>query len=270
MPQVNSRATLIEYCKYRLGFPVVEINVDDDQVDDRVNDTIQFYQDYHFSGTTKEYFIYTLTQPDIDNKFIPIPDDIIYVSSLVTNDSQSNLLNPMGDPNISFSAGGNLFNGYGGNSNTNTATLNSYTAGETGFDIASYYLSLSHYNMISKLFATDEKYTPIRFNRHTDKVYIDTDWSTLKVDDKIVLECLSRLNPDINTDVYNDRWVKRYLTAQIKLQWGTNLYKFSGISMLGGVNLDGDKLYDQARQELNQLEEEMQIKYELPPMPFMG
>ena len=134
MPQVNSRATLVEYCKYRLGFPVIEINVDDDQIDDRVNDTIQFYQDYHFSGTTKEYFIYDLTQVDIDNKYIPIPDDIIYVSSLITNDGLSSLLTPMGDPNASFTPS-NILNQNGGNFN-NTASLNSYTAGETGFDIA--------------------------------------------------------------------------------------------------------------------------------------
>lgn len=268
MAIVTTRVELIEYCLRRLGFPVIEINVDEDQIEDRIDDAFDYYKDYHFDGTEKTYFSVQVTQTDIDNGYIAVPDSLIFVSRALPFGRANNQFYPFNDPNASrnFSY---LF-GRGHTHGTHPTSSHQDHAGHTSdLSLSTYYINMQYYEQITEMFGGGEY--PIRFNRHTNRVYIDSDWSNaLAVDDYVVFEGQQVVDPEVHTDVYNDRWIKRYATALIKRQWGANLIKYSGIQLPGGVTLDGDKMFEEASAEIEKLEEEMQDKYEEPPMPLMG
>lgn len=268
MPQVTSRQELIDYCLRKLGTPIIEINVDMDQVEDRINDAIEFYVDYHFDGTEQTYFAYQITAQDVTNRYIAIPDEIVFVSRVLSF-SRFNI-HPMNDPSLSW-RNGNPFNMLNDtvSSGAFTSSTNDHAANSGRFQLKDFFMVSQKFAEIENILGTH--YTPIRFNRRTNRLYIDVNWETLLQEGVwIVIEGLTALDPEQYIEVYNDRWLKMYATALIKRQWGANLIKFSGISLPGGVNLDGDKLYDQAQQEIDKLEEEMTMKYMIPPVPFIA
>lgn len=275
MAKVISRTALKDYCLRKLGWPVIEINVDDDQVEDRIDDSFQFYFDYHYDAVERLFYAHQLEQTDIDNKFITVPDSLIHVTRVLPVNGGTGLFYPMGDPSLAWnSTSANPLFGTGvgptGGGMPTRTTQDHAGGGSTGGDKVSYYLQMKGIEEFNQMFGTNHE-PPIRFSRHTDKVYLDVDWVThLKVDSYLIVEGWASLDPDVYTDVYNDRWLKRYCTAQIKQQWGANLIKYSGIQLPGGVTLDGDKLYQQAGEEILALEEEMQLKYELPVDFYMG
>lgn len=270
MPAVTTRTELIEYCLRRLGFPVIEINVDDDQIQDRVDDAFDFYMDYHYDGTERVYLAVEVTQADIDNKYITVPDDLIYVKNALplSNHALSLTSGAMGDPNSSYNVK-QLF-GMGASSYSGVSSTQDQAGMGSDLPMTTYFLRMQYYSMMSEMFGQNSA-VAIRFNRHTNRVYLDMDWSeNIEVGQYIVLEGQKSLDPEEFTTVYNDRWIKRYATALIRRQWGANLIKYGGIQLPGGVTLDGDKIHNQAVEELEALEEEMQDKYEEPPMPLMG
>ena len=275
MAKVITREGLKDYCLRRLGFPVIEINVDDDQVEDRIDDTFQYFFDYHYDGVERMFYAKQITQIDIDNSYIEVPDGLIHVTRVlpITN-SGGGLYYPMGDPSLAWnSTAANPFlaNGLTGSTAVPIRTTQEHagSGGSSGDAQISFFLQMQSIEMFNQIFSGGEP--PIRFSRHTNRVYIDMNWSSnLSVDDYIVVEGWASLDPEIYTDVYNDRWVKRYATAMIKQQWGSNLIKYSGIALPGGVTFDGDKLFQQATDEISALEEEMQLKYELPVDFYMG
>lgn len=274
---VTSKELLKDYCMRRLGFPVIEVNVDDDQVEDRINDAFQFYFDYHYDGVEKVYYAHQLTADNLTTRYVEVPDSLIAVTRVLPfgGDGALSLFAPMNDPALAFDT--TMMSPFG----SSIGSRGSYVAGpmldqaggaggsgSMGSMLGNYILNTNMKDTIQQIFAAE---APLRFNRHTNRVYIDYNLSEmLSEGDYVVLEGWATLDPDVYTDVYNDRWLKRYATALIKRQWGTNLYKYSGIQLPGGVTLDGDKLYEQAEQEIEKLEEEMQLKYEEPPMPLMG
>lgn len=266
---VTTRVELIEYCLRRLGFPVIEINVDQDQIEDRIDDGLEFYMDYHFDGTERTYFAVQVSQIDIDNGYIEVPDNMIFVTRALPFARHNSIASPIGDPNASpYSIEQILGGTFGGSNSTGTKSSRQDQAGPTNnLTLTTFYLNMQYLETIKQMFGEAE--VPIRFNRHTNRVYLDMDWSTIDVDSYIILHGWSSLDPETYTDVYADRWLKRYCTALIKRQWGANLIKYSGIQLPGGVTLDGDKMFDQASEEIDKLEDEMQDKYEEPPMPLM-
>lgn len=271
MAKVTTRVELIEYCLRRLGFPVIEINIDDDQVQDRIDDTFDFYTDYHYDGTERTFLAVQLTQADLDNSYIEVPDDLIFIRRAMPIGRRGSQFHVMGDITASYDFhqmfGRALSNGY----STTSSSSTSGNAGVTNdLTLTTYYLNMQYLGQIDEMFGGGE--VPMRFNRHTNRVYLDMDWadSGLSEGDYMMLEGWKVVDPETYTDVFNDRWVKRYATAQIKKQWGANLIKYAGISLPGGVTLDGDKLFEEASAEIDKLEEEMQDKYEEPPMFFMG
>lgn len=242
-----SREEFKDFCLRRLGAPLLEINVDDDQVEDCLEIALQYYHDYHYDGTQKVYLAHQVTQTDIDNKYLTIPENVIGVINIFD----------IGD---SYSTN-NLFN------LRYQIALNDLFAFNYG-PFAPYYMALQNVALAEELFVGKQS---LRFNRHTNKLYIDMDWSSkMEIGEYIIVEGYQLLDPDTYTDVYNDRWLKRYATAQIKKQWGENLKKFEGLQMPGAVTFNGQKIWDEAVEEITQLEAEMINSYSLPVSDMIG
>lgn len=319
MATPSSRTALIDYCKRRLGFPVIEINVDDDQVEDRIDDALQYFQDYHYDAIQKVYLKHLVSQTDVDRQYIDMTqasgvatvvsgsanvtgsgtnfaaEFTAGVTQLTINDETktvSSITNKsLMTMNSAFSSSANsvpitivgssdLITGV-----TRIFPLSSTNATVNMFDLryqlrlhelydftstsyVNFVLTQQHLRTLDLLFSGEQ---PIRFNRHQNKLYIDFQWGTdIQANEYLIIEAYRIIDPESYTDVYNDRWVKRYSTALIKRQWGLNLKKFGGIQLPGGVQLNGQQIYDEAESEITMLEQEMQDKYEVPPEFIQG
>ena len=248
MASVNSRQGLIDYCLRRLGQPVIEINIDDDQLDERVDDALQFFQEYHFDGVEKVFTKHTITAGDITNEYITTDDSVISVVRVL----------PI--PSFDSFQGGFFNEEY----QLRLNDLNNFS----GSSLIQWSMSLRNFAEIEQLF----QITPtLLFNRKQDRVYLETDWNEkFSVGDILIIEAYKILNPDVWTQVYNDMFLKQYATALIKRQWGENLKKYQGVVLPGGVTLDGKTIYDEAVEEIRAIEEQMSLKYELPADGYMG
>lgn len=242
----NSRKTFIDYCMRNLGFPVIQINVDDDQVSDRVDDALQFYQEYHSDGSIKTFFKHQVTQEDIDNKYIPVPDEILTVIRVLPFTSSSSTVN-MFDVRYQMMLNDMYNLGFAGNLDT-------------------YYQTIQHLNTVDMLF---NGLPQTRFSRHANQLFIFSDWDRMiRKNDFIVVEAYRVIDPNAAPKIYNDMYLKKYATALIKRQWGINLKKFEGVQMPGGITLNGQQIFDEAQEELRTLEEEMRLNWE-DPVDFM-
>ena len=317
MAQPTTRQQFIDYCKRRLGFPVIDINVDDDQISDRVDDALQFFEDYHFDGVEKMFMKHRITQDDINRRWIYCPDAVTYVVGMF----------PFDDSNASI----NMFDlRY----QLRLHDLYDFTS----VSYVSYEITMQHIRTLNLLFSGTPQ---IRFNRKQNKIFLDIDWSRdVSVGDYVVIDCYRAIRPatitltgtgtavttantitgtgtifdqellegDVitlggqelqvnqitsptslttigpvasnvtngvltkpgNSEVFNDRFLKRYATALIKYQWGSNLSKFAGIQMPGGVTLDGVRIMTEAKEEMDKIEEDMYNFNSLPSEIFTG
>ena len=248
MARPNSRATLIDYCLRRLGAPVIEINVDDDQIEDRIDDALQFYQEYHSDAIQRTYLKHQITADDIVNGYIPITDATVFVTRVLPISSTLSSSNM-------FSAKYQMF-------------LNDlYNLNYMG-SMTNYVQTMSYMSMIDTVISGGEEITS--YNRHLNRLYLRTDWTDITVGQYIVVEGYQIINPDTFTDVYDDMFVKQYATALIKQQWGANLIKFEGMQLPGGVTINSRQIFEDATNEIAQIKEQMQLNYEAPPMFFVG
>lgn len=265
---VTSRNELIEYCLRKLGHPVMEINVDVDQIEDRIDDALEFYQDYHFDATEHTFYAHAMTQTDLDNGYVTIPDGLIWVKKVLSfNSGSAGSLRPFNDTLASWDfTVNNPFNQTGLSNGSVAFTTNDQISSQG--TLTDFFITMTGLeNMQTVLGANAD--IPIRYSRHTNQVKFD-DTIRVSVGEFIVMEGWIVLDPEVYTDVYNDRWLKRYATALIKQQWGMNLSKYNGIQLPGGVTFDGERIYEAANTELETLETEMAEKYELPVDWFMG
>lgn len=242
----TTRASFKQYCLRRLGAPVTQINVDDDQVEDRIDDALQYYWDFHFDGTSKMYYKAQITQQDYNNKYITLPDNIIGAvhvfpigSSLSTN---------------------NLFN-----IRYQIALNDLYDL--TATSMVPYYMAMQHIQLLEQLLVGQQ---PIRFNRRTNRLYVDMDWDRLTVGEFVIVEAYQVADPETFTKVWSDRWLQKYATEMIKQQWGQNLIKFQGVSLPGGMQFNGEKMYNDATNEIAKLEADMIRSYSVPVSYMMG
>ena len=267
----STKATLKSYCLRSLGSGVIDINVSDDQIDDRLDEALQYFAEYHYDGVERMYLKHKITSDDLsrattdesttatdtaDNSvtatwlegkgFIPVPDAVISVVSVF----------PFTD-----SATANMFD------LRYQLRLNDlYDFSSTS--IMEYQMTLQHLDYLEHILVGE---VPIRFSQHQQRLYLDMDWNNdIKVDEFIIIECYRKLDPATFTDIFNDMYLKRYATALIKRQWGANLSKFNGVSMLGGVTMNGETIYSQAQEELEKLEEQIQLAFELPINYMIG
>lgn len=248
MATITSRADFKNYCLKRLGFPVIDINVDDDQIEDRIDDALQYWHDYHFDGLQKVYYIKKVTQTDIDNRYLNLAD---------AQDRANNSLEITGVTRI--------FPIQDSQSSINMFDLRYQLRLNELYDFTSasyinYTLTQQHLRSLELMFTGE---VPIRFNRHMQRLMIDWAWgqSEAPVGTTIVAECYATLDPTTYGQVWNDRWLKEYATALIKKQWGSNLKKFSGVQLPGGVTLNGDTIFKEAEEEKRALEADMEKNY---------
>ena len=279
MAKPNSRQTLIDYCLRRLGAPVLEINIDDDQIDDLVDDALQYFHERHFDGVERMFLKYELQQEDIDrgkaggtngvgivtttanativgsattfsfyetSNYIQVPDSVIGIERVFKFDTSS-ISGGM------FSIKYQLF-------------LNDLYYFNS-VELLQYAMTKSYLEDIDHLLTTDKQ---IRFNKRQDRMYLDIDWNAQNAGNFLVIDCYRALDPASFTQVYNDSFVKKYLTALIKRQWGQNLLKFRGVKLPGGIELNGREIYDDAERELEQLKQTMMLEHELPPLDLIG
>ena len=270
MASPNTKAALKEHCLRSLGKPVIDINVDDDQVDDRIDDALQYFAQYHYDGVERMYLKHKITQAEIDRKtntsvtatdtadssisaswlegngFIPIPESVLSVVKVFdfTDKNTTNMFDVRYQLRLN-----DLYD-------------------FTSESIIHYEMTMRHLDFLDHILVGEK---PLRFNQHQNRLYIDMHWAEdVNVDDFIIIECYRKLDPNTYTDIYNDIYLKRYTTALIKRQWGANLSKFEGVQMLGGVTLNGAKLFEEAQADIEKLEEQIQLAYELPPNYMIG
>jgi hypothetical protein len=243
----TTRDEFKEYCLRSLGKPVINIDVEDTQAEDRIDQALRFYYDYHFDGTEKIYYKHQLTQDNIDNQYIDLPENIMGVVKIFE----------IGDPSTSS---GDIFN-----IRYQIALNDLYTLTNVG--LLSYYMTMEHLALVQEMLIGK---TPIRYNRHRNRLYIDKDKRALSVDDYLLVEAYEIVDPATYTDVWADRWLQHYTAQLIKRQWGTNLSKFEGMQLPGNITFNGQKLYDDADTEIKRLEEEMINNYSLPVMDMIG
>lgn len=247
MAQPTTRDEFREWCLRKLGKPVIEINVDRDQVEDRIDEALSYYWDYHFDGTEKTFFKRQITQEDKDNGYITIPENIIGVVNIF----------PL---NLSYLSPTNMF------SAQYQFVLN-HIHEIASYELVNFYMSMAHLQFMEEILVGMQ---PIRYNRHVNRLYIDTDWDRLQVGSYVVAEAYSVVDPQTYTDVWKDRWLQSYATAKIKYQWGSNLTKFVGMNLPGNVQFNGEQILNDARDEILKLEEEMINSYSLPVSDMIG
>jgi hypothetical protein len=317
MAKPQTRTQFKDYCLRRLGFPVITINVDEDQIDERIDDALQFFNDYHFDGVQKMYMKHMLTSEDIERRWIYVPDAVTFVTGVLPFDDSNSSIN-MFDLRYQL----------------RLHDLYDFTS----VSYVSYEITMQHIRSLNLLFSGTPQF---RFNRHQNKLFLDIQWDQMRAGEYVIVDCYRKLNPDsmslsgtlngsqgsktiigTNTifdqeilendfirfsdgrnlqvrrikspteiemvyeletdvvsltaikeglsDVYDDRFLKRYTTALIKRQWGENLKKFGGITMPGGVTLNGKEIYDEAIEEINRIEDEIYNLNSLPSEIYTG
>ena len=271
MTQPSSRQGLIDYSLRKLGYPVVEINVDDDQIDDLVDDAIQYFNERHYDGIEKVFLKHQLSQNELNsirtgvttttatstvgittlsytetNNFIKLPDHVIGVNNVFKIDSSTI---SSGLFNIKYQLFLNDLYYYG------------------ALDLLNYAMVKTYLEDLSRLITPDIQ---IRFNKKNHRLYLDIDWSQMSPNNYLILDCYRMVNPADASSVYNDWWLKKYLTALIKRQWGQNMIKFQGVLLPGGIQLNGRQLFDDAIKEIEEAENQLKTEYELPPMDMIG
>jgi hypothetical protein len=271
MAQPNSRDELLEYCLRSLGAPISEINVDEEQLNDRLDDALQYFQERHFDGIQRVFLKHKLLQEETDlikkvpvyqnaysatgittaiieeaQNFIPLPDTVVSINSVFKSDS-THISSGM------FSIKYQIF-------------LNDlYTMG--GLDLLNYAMTKTYLEDISRIITPDVQ---LRFNKKNHRLYLDIDWAQITTNHYIIIDCYRIVSPSEFPKIYNDYWLKKYLTATIKKQWAQNLSKFNNVQLLGGVTMNGEKLYSDAERELEAIEKQLRDEYELPPLGLIG
>jgi len=247
MATPTSRADFKEYCLRKLGKGVIQINVSDQQVEDRIDDALEYFQEYHSDAITRTYVKHQVTQADIDNEYISLDNSVTTVVRVLSIDDGT-ASSSMFDVRYQMHLN-DVFD-------------------FTSVDASQYVSMRQHLTMLDDLFNGT---TPIRHERHTDRLYMDMNWSdNLVVDSYIIIECYKVIDPTTFPQIWGDRFLREYCTALVKEQWGMNVSKYEGISLPGGVTMNGRAILDEAKTEIAELEEQMQLRHELPVDFFQG
>jgi len=246
----RNREEFIIYIRSRLGEPLIQLNVSEFQVQQAVDEALQYYRDYHYNGSWHAFYIHEITHQDMDNRYFDVPEDIIGVTTIYDASSNSGM-----GLNTSI---------YSGAWQVNYDLL--FNQGTLTGSFLSFYMNKTYYDMINSLLVGMKS---IRYNMHQNRVYLDSVWENYKIGDKFVIDCWQVLDPDANPDVWADRWLIRYATAKLKYQWGENLSKFNA-TLTGGITVNGQQIKQEAQEELRNIEEVMIRDYSEPVRDWIG
>lgn len=235
---ITSRKGLSDYCLRALGYPVIQINVAPEQIEDRIDEAIAMFWEFHGEGTEKTYIAHKLTQKEITDKIIEIPEAVITVVRVLPFN------NSISSYNLQFQA-----------------YMTDILGGALRGTSANYLIAQQYLSTIQQVFNSEKS---VRFNRITHQLRIDTDWAVFKPDDYVIIECFAIIDPQDWEEVFNNKWLKEYTTALIKKQWGTNLSKYNGFQLPSGMILDGANILQTALQDIQVLEEELRTVWSLP------
>jgi len=276
MAKPSTRQELKDYCLRKLGHPVLEINVDDDQIEDLIDDALQYYQEYHYDGVETMYLKHQITEDDYirfndsdqitttdapdaaiwenRNNFIEVPDHVVGITK-VFGVSSNWIRNDL------FGLSNQYF----------LMDIFSFSSGFAfgNFDMTNYYMIRQYFETLDMVVNTGAL-VQFRFNKRQDRLYIDIDKARMTPGNYLLIECHRALNPQEWSQVYNDSFIKPYLTALIKRQWGQNLIKFNGVQLPGGVSLNGRQLFEDAQKEIDELMAKSSSYYQLPPIDMIG
>ena len=271
MSQPSSRKELLDYCLRKLGAPVLEVNVDEDQLNDRLDDALQYFYERHFDGIERVFLKHKLTANELNiiqnqpayttggsssgvttaileepQNFIPLPDSVVGVNMVFKLDSST--------------VSGGMFN------IVYQMFLNDlYYQGS--IDILNYSMTKQYLAEINYTLTPDVQ---LRFNKKQHRLYLDINWARVSNDSYLIIDCYRIVDPSNYPAVYNDYWLKRYLSASIKKQWGQNITKFNNVVLPGGITMNGEKIYADGEKELEEIERQLRDEYELPPMGLTG
>ena len=285
MAKPSTRQGLIDYCLRQLGAPVLEINVDDEQIDDLVDDAIQLFNERHFDGVERMYLKYKITQEDIDRGKANNKDGSTDTVGIVTTTGTSTNVSGLGTVTSNFYETSNFIqvpDSVTGIERIFKFDTSSISGGMFSIKYQLFLNDLYNFNSIALLqysmtktyledidflLTTDKQ---IRFNKRQGRLYLDIDWKAQNKDTFFVIDCYRALDPTTFTQAFNDSFLKRYLTILIKRQWGLNMMKFTGTKLPGGIELNGRQYYEDAERELEDIRQKMTSEYELPPLDFIG
>ena len=279
MAQPSSRDGLIDYAKRQLGFPVLEINVADEQFSDLLDDAVQVFHERHYDGMVRMYLKYKVTQDDIDRGQARGGNSTLGITTTTTTstvglsttfdleENQNYIQIPpsvIGINQIFKTRSDTVYDGLF-NIRYQLFLNDLYAFGS--IDLLQYSMVQTKLEDITFLLNPNMRY---RFNIRQDRLYIDADWAQINVNDYFIIDCFRILDPDDFTRVYNDPFLKRYFTALCKKQWGQNLIKFQGVQLPGGIQLNGRQIYDDGVAELTEIRSKMASDYEMPPLDMIG
>ena len=285
MAKPSTRQGLVDYALRKLGAPVLEINIDDDQIDDLVDDAIQLFNERHFDGVEEMFLKHEFTQDEIDRGKATSETDSQNTAGIVTTTGTSTSISGYGTTTSSFVENSNFIqvpDSVIGIEKIFKFDTSSISGGMFSIKYQLFLNDLYYFNSVellqysmvkSYLEDIDFLLTPdrqVRFNKKQNRLYLDLDYNSIREGDFIVIDCQRILNPDDFTKVYNDPFLKMYVTALLKKQWGQNLIKFRGVKLPGGLELNGREIYDDGQRELDAIKQKMQLEYELPPLDFIG
>ena len=247
MAQPTNRVEFKEFCLRKLGKPLLDINVSDEQCDDRLDEALSFYYDYHFNGSQKIYLKHQVTEADRNNGYIDLPSDVIGTVSIFG--MSTGLAMGTGMFNVQYQF-----------------VLNNINDMVSG-NMLNYYMTMENIQLMQDILQGSR---PIRYNRHVNRLHIDTDWSFIEVGSFIIAEVYQRVDPEEYSDVWADRWLQNYTAEKIKYQWGSNLTKFIGMSLPGNVQFNGELILKDAEAAIAKLEDEMINSYSFPVSDMIG
>lgn len=248
MAKPTTREEFKEYCLRKLGKPVIEINVSDDQIDDRISQSLSYYGDYHFDASEKIYYRHQITELDKTNKYITLPENIIGAVRIFSpSDSQISSTDYMFDVRYQIALN----------------DLHTFASDS----LVPFYMSMQHIQLIGEILIGE---VPIRYSRHKNILYLDTNWKRMTAGKYLIVEAYEVIDPEVYVDVWKDRWLQNYATALIKENWGHNLTKFTNMVLPGGIQFNGERILSDAQAEIAKLEEQMSMSYSLPALDMFG
>ena len=271
MATPNSRQALKDYALRNLGFPVIDINVDEDQVDDRLDDALQKFAEFHYDSTHCDYLALKMTSALWANAsntnanssnttianttfgWVPLPDNVIGVTRILPLSSET------------VSSQGSNFNIFDLNYQLRLNELYEFTSSSYQY----YWIARTHIRMLEMILIGQN---PVRFNKHMGRLYIDMHWKDQEIspDRYFIVECTRVLAPDEFPKVYNDMWLKEYFTQVLKRQWGSNLTKYGNYTLPGGMIINGEKMYADSVAEILRLEDQLKNDFQTPPDMLLG